>query len=83
MTSCKRTSQAQFTGKHSRSDDAGELLRVLAWFNCRGSTHAEEVEHGSLWLEDRAAANSSDFNAGHGHGDVKITITTGIWLVFC
>jgi hypothetical protein len=32
---------------------------------------AEEVEHGSLRLEDGAAAEGADFDAGHADGDLE------------
>lgn len=32
---------------------------------------AEQVKHGLLGLEDGAAANSADFDAWHGDGDLQ------------
>jgi hypothetical protein len=37
---------------------------------------AEEVEHGGLGLEDGAAAYGSDFDGGHGDGDLEVAVYT-------
>lgn len=54
--------ERKFAGEDACGDDLGELLGVLAGSGGVGAAHAEEVEHGCLGLEDRAAANGADFD---------------------
>jgi hypothetical protein len=40
------------------------------------ATHAEQVEHCGLWLENSATADSADFDGGHGDRNLEISIET-------
>jgi hypothetical protein len=54
--------ERQFTCKHTRSNNTGELARVVAWSGGVCAAHAEEVEHGGLGLKDGATAYGADFD---------------------
>jgi hypothetical protein len=38
------------------------------------TAYTEEVEHGALGLENRAATHRTHLDRGHGDGDLKVTI---------
>lgn len=73
----QRGAQGEFAREHAGGDDAGELACVVAWVRGVGAAHAEEVEHGGLGLEDGAAADRADFDAGHGDGDLEGAVVAG------
>lgn len=81
MPRTQRAIQTQFTGQHTRRNDARELARVVAWGFRVGAADAEEIEHGGLGLEDCAAADGADFDAGHGDGDLEIAVYAEAVLV--
>ena len=58
----KSRAKRQLTGEDAGGDDFGELTRVRARFGHVCATHAEEVEHGCLGLENGAAADGADFD---------------------
>jgi hypothetical protein len=70
----QRRIQTQFTRKHRSSNDTRELARIIAGRTGVGAANAEEVEHGGLRFEDRAAADCSDFDGGHGDGDLEVAM---------
>ena len=38
------------------------------------TAHAEHFEHGCLRLEDGAAADSANFDGGHGDGNLEVSL---------
>jgi len=62
MPRTQRAIQTQFTGQHTRRNDARELARVVAGGCGVCAADAEKVEHGGLGLEDGAAADGADFD---------------------
>lgn len=72
MASAEGAVEREFAGKDTRSNDAGELARVVAGGSGVSAADAEEVEHGGLGLEDGAAADGADFDRGHGYGDLEV-----------
>ena len=71
MARRQRRTQRQFARKHTSSNDASELARVVAGVSGMGAAHAQQVEHGGLRLEDGAAADGADFDRGHADGDLE------------
>ena len=76
MSGCQSTTQAQLSGQDSRANDSSQPPCILA--RCGGvrTTHSEHVEHGRLSFENGTATDGADFNARHGHTDLKISIQT-------
>jgi hypothetical protein len=66
--------QAELTRQHACGNDAGELARVVAGVGGMRASHAEQVEHGGLGLEDGAAADGADFDRGHADGDLEVAV---------
>ncbi len=58
----ERRAQTQFPRQHSRRHNTGQLLRIGARGRGVRAPDAQEVEHGGLGLEDRAAAYGADFD---------------------
>lgn len=74
MARGQRRTQRKLTRQHAGSDDAGELARIVAGVGGMGASHAQQVEHGGLGLEDGAAADGADFDRGHADGDLEIAV---------
>lgn len=73
MAGSKSTAQGQLTSENGGGDNTGETARVVTRARRVSAANAEEVEHGGLGLEDGATAESTDFERGHGHGDLEGT----------
>jgi hypothetical protein len=69
--------ERQLSCEDTSADDASELAGVVARCFLVSATHAEEVEHGGLRLEDCAAPNGANFDRGHRDGDLKVAIDAG------
>ena len=74
MTRTKRRAQRDFTSKNTNSDDTCEFPCVVARVCRMRTTNTEHVKHSRLRLEDCAAAESTDFDRGHGDGNLEIAI---------
>lgn len=61
MTRTQRTIQTEFTRKHTCGNDAGKLPCIVTRGGWVSATHAEEVKHGGLGLENGATANGANF----------------------
>lgn len=66
--------EGEFAGEDAGGDDLGELAGVVAGRGGVRAADAEHVEHGGLGLEDGAAADGADFDAGHGDGDLEVAV---------
>lgn len=71
MAGSESTAQGQLTSEDGGGDNTGETARVVTRARRVSAADAEEVEHGGLGLEDGAAAESTDFERGHRHGDLE------------
>jgi hypothetical protein len=65
MARAQRGIQTELACEDAGGDDARELTRVVARCGWVGAADAEEVEHGGLGLEDGAATDGANFDAGH------------------
>lgn len=71
VASSQGRTQGQFERQNRPADDASKLASVLPRRRRMGSANTEELEHRTLRLEDRPAAQGADFERGHGHGNLK------------
>jgi hypothetical protein len=69
--------QAQLPGQHCCRNYAGQHAGVVAWASWVRAADSEEVQHGRLGLQDRATPYRADFDAWHGHGDLKVAVIAG------
>ena len=74
MTGAEGAVETEFTGKDTRSDDAGKLTRIVARRGWMSTTNAEEIQHGGLRFEDGTAANGTDLNGRHRDGDLQVAV---------
>lgn len=66
----KGCAETEFTGEDGGGHDTGEASGVVTGAGWVSATDTEEVKHGSLSLEDGAAADSADFYRRHRDADV-------------
>ena len=77
MTGSESSTEGEFTGKNTSSDDAGEFAGVVTWVCWVRAADAKHIEHGGLGLENGSATNSTNFNGRHGDGDLEVAAETG------
>ena len=70
VAGCQGGAETELTGKDGGGHDACETAGVVSWVGWVCTTDSEQVEHGSLSLEDGAAADGTDFYGWHGDADV-------------
>lgn len=73
MTSGQGRAKGEFASEGGRTDNASETTGVVAGVGGVGAAHAEEIEHGGLWLQDGATAEGADFEGGHGDADLEVS----------
>ena len=72
MSRRKRRHQRQLPRHNRRPNDPRQPPRVLPRTRRVRAAHAEHLQHRSLRREDGAAADGTDFDAGHGDGDEEV-----------
>lgn len=76
MTGSESTAKRKFTSKHSSRDDASQSSGVLTRCDGVSSPYAKHIKHSRLGLQNGTATQRTDFNGGHGNGDLKGTTET-------
>lgn len=71
VTGGKGRAEGELAREDGGGDNACERAGVLAGVGEVGPTHAEQVEHRTLGVQDGAAAESADFDGWHRDGDLK------------
>jgi hypothetical protein len=61
MASAQCRVQTQLSCKHTRSDNASKLARVVSRGGRVRAAYTKEIEHGGLRFEDSPAADGADF----------------------
>ena len=74
MPGSQSTAQAEFSSKHTGSDDARQLPSIVTWIRGMGASYAQEVQKSALRLEDCAATNCANFNTRHRNRDLESAI---------
>lgn len=70
MTSGECGTQAELTGENGGGNYTRKLAGVLTRGGRVRSTDSQEIQHGTLALENGTSANGADFDRGHGHSDL-------------
>ena len=74
MSGRQSRTERKLASKNSGGDYASELSCIIARIRGVRASDAKEVEHSALWLEDGAATDGADFDAGHADGDLEGTV---------
>lgn len=74
VTGSEGTAKRQLSSQDTSSNDLRKLACVVARLAHVSATDTKKVKHGGLWLEDGTTTDRTDFNAGHGDGDLKIAV---------
>lgn len=76
MTCRQCTTQREFTGKNTSSNDASEFACVVARVCGMRAADTKHIKTCGLGLENGAAAEGADFNGRHGDADLKVAAKT-------
>ena len=70
VTGGESGAEGQFASQDGSGNDTCEEAGVLAGRRGMRTTHAEEVEHGTLGIKDGAATQCANFDRGHRDRDL-------------
>lgn len=76
------TAEGQLTRQDGCRDNASKAAGVVSGVGGVRSSDAEQLQHGSLGVQDGATAKGADFQRGHGNGDLERAAETGQWLAY-
>lgn len=74
------TAERKLTGQDGGTNDSGQATGVLSGGRGMGSSDTKHVEHSALGLKDGASTEGTNFERGHGDGDLERSTEANLWL---